>query len=311
MTDTLWSDVSEFQTYVDDSYPYEVLCIRSNDGTYLDHHFQANFAWAKGALASGKLKLLIIYLVYRPNWLDDLNALKNNVGEVPDGVIFMLDVESWGNEIGGDNSNAINSLYWGITDWLGTSQESGTRRVIGYGNTWDLNNIWPTKPPGIALVVAGYGANPGYPGKVAHQFTDGVYGGPLYVPPFGYADVNSADGYDIDALLEAVGVGTVALSQDDINAIVNGVTKWLSDFIVGYVGPIGSDVKDVREQLTGSRNTIYNADGSVNTAQSFPGWAQLGHRTLTDAVAAGAARVGVPGAADPTPPATPTPPAAA
>ena len=42
---------------------------------------------------------------------------------------------------------------------------------------------------------------------------------------------------------------------------VDELKKYIQDFIVGYVGPIGSDVKDVREQLTGGRN-----------AGEYPGW---------------------------------------
>ena len=34
LTDTLYADVSEWQRPVDDSYPYRVIAIRSNDGTY-------------------------------------------------------------------------------------------------------------------------------------------------------------------------------------------------------------------------------------------------------------------------------------
>lgn len=53
------------------------------------------------------------------------------------------------------------------------------------------------------------------------------------------------------------------------------------NFIKGYVGPIGSDVKDVRQQITGGRD-----------AGEYPGWPQLGKNskgenlTLVDAVAA-------------------------
>lgn len=50
--------------------------------------------------------------------------------------------------------------------------------------------------------------------------------------------------------------------------------KHIEDFIVGFVGPIGSDVKDIREQLTGGRD--YG---------EYPGWDQLGDQTLVDAVA--------------------------
>lgn len=200
--DTMWSDVSEWQVPVDDSYPYQVLAVRSNDGTYRDRHFQANYRWACTALDSGRLKCLLIYLVYRPNWRDDLATLQSVIGQPHRRVAFMLDVESWGGQIQGDNSASINDLYRGITDWIGTPAS-----VVGYGNTNDLDRLWPTRPTGLRLIIAAYDSNPNYPGKLAHQFTDGTVGGPLNVPPFGKADVNSADGYDIDAFCAALGTG--------------------------------------------------------------------------------------------------------
>ena len=113
----------------------------------------------------------------------------------------MIDVESWGGQIRGDQSGGINSLYAGTGGWLGDA-----RRVIGYGNIGDLNGLWPHKPTGIRLIVAAYGSNPDYPGKLGHQFTDGATADHLFVPPFGFADVNSADGYDIDAFCAAIGL---------------------------------------------------------------------------------------------------------
>ena len=68
------------------------------------------------------------------------------------------------------------------------------------------------------------------------------------------------------------------VSNVDIIAAVN---KYTGDYIKGFCGPIGSDVKDIREQLTGGRN-----------AGEYPGWPQLGQNTegknltLVDALAA-------------------------
>jgi hypothetical protein len=201
--DILWSDVSEYQPPVTDDYPYDVLAIRCDDGTYRDHNFAANHAWARRALNCGKLHVLIIYVVYRPNWQDALNTVKSMVGTPHPHTAFMIDIENWAGQITGDQSEGINHLYWGLADWIGDP-----RRVIGYGNVTDLNTLWRTKPPGIRHIVAGYGTNPDYPGKLGHQFTDGVYGGPLHVPPFGYADVNSADGYDLAAFKAALNIPT-------------------------------------------------------------------------------------------------------
>lgn len=61
----------------------------------------------------------------------------------------------------------------------------------------------------------------------------------------------------------------------------NRIIKHIEDFITGFVGPIGSDTKDVRQQLTGGRD-----------AGDYRGWPQLGkdsqgrNLTLVDAIAA-------------------------
>lgn len=64
--------------------------------------------------------------------------------------------------------------------------------------------------------------------------------------------------------------------------------KQVQDFVAGFCGPIGSDVKDVRQQLTGGRD-----------AGEYPGWAQLGGRTVVDALAAIGAKLGIDGFKDP------------
>jgi|SRR6476646_208892 len=198
MADTIWSDISEFQCVVNDQYPYQVLAIRSNDGTYRDHHFAANYTWACDALNAGKLKALLVYMVFRQNWEQTLVTTKATVGIPHPRMAAMIDVESWNGRITGDQSSPINELYWGLADWLGDP-----RRVLGYGNTGDLNSLWPNKPPGIRLIVAGYGTNPGYPGKIAHQYADNQA-----TAPFGPADINSADGMDVDTFCAAIGVGS-------------------------------------------------------------------------------------------------------
>src|SRR5699024_1998257 len=43
--------------------------------------------------------------------------------------------------------------------------------------------------------------------------------------------------------------------------------KHLEAWLKGFVGPIGGDVKDVRQQVTGGRDSI-----AGNLAASYPGW---------------------------------------
>lgn len=197
MTDTQWADFSEFQVILNDSYPYRVVSFRANDGTYDDRHFAANMAAAKAMLKAGRLDLVMVYAVYEPdrgNWADNLISL---IGEPFPQLCVMLDVESWGGLIYGDHSADINAGYAQIAKWL----NHGGKGVLGYGNVSDLNNLWRSKPDGCRLVVAAYGFNPAYPGKIAHQYSDNAR-----IAPFGTVDINSADGLSVAELAAALGV---------------------------------------------------------------------------------------------------------
>lgn len=191
---TLYADVSEWQVPVDDSYPYSVFCFRVCDGTYEDHNFYQNYEWTRKALDNGDLTFAIIYTFVRAaTWRSNVATVKRMIeeaGGLHPKCSIMLDVESLGCH--GDCSFEINSMYRELGDWAGSR-----KRIIGYGNVSDLNTCWPDKPKGIGLVVASYGDNPPYPGKIAHQYTNGQgWGGglPEGAPPFGRCDMNSADG---------------------------------------------------------------------------------------------------------------------
>ncbi|KXU18457.1 peptidoglycan DD-metalloendopeptidase family protein [Corynebacterium simulans] len=85
------------------------------------------------------------------------------------------------------------------------------------------------------------------------------------------------------------------LSMADIQRILDHIdrkteeTKRYVD--IRITGPMGSDVKDIRQQLTGGRDKIIREDGTVDIEASYPGWEQLGqdsqgrNLTLADAVA--------------------------
>jgi hypothetical protein len=79
--------------------------------------------------------------------------------------------------------------------------------------------------------------------------------------------MNAANGMTAQDFAEACGVGNG--EELDMSAV-----EHIENFIKGFVGPIGSDVKDTRAQLTGGRN-----DGE------YPGWPQLGDKTVVDALA--------------------------
>lgn len=71
---------------------------------------------------------------------------------------------------------------------------------------------------------------------------------------------------DIQAKIDGGPIREGKLTMSEVEHIEN--------FIKGYIGPGLSDVKDCRQQLTGGRD-----------AGDYPGWAQLGGRTVVDALA--------------------------
>jgi peptidoglycan hydrolase-like protein with peptidoglycan-binding domain len=269
MTDTLWADISEYQVPVNDSYPYGFLCIRSNDGNYIDSKFHANLSWCKSRLASGKLWGFMVYYFYRPgiNGAKNLMAL---VGTPDPRMTVMIDVESDGGQVSGDQSAAVNAQYHELASWLGD-----TRRVVGYGNIYDLDALWPSKPAGIRLVIAAYGSNPGYPGKYAHQYTDSGT-----CPPFGTCDMNSADGMSPKDLQSMFGFSGSAAPSPSPSPKPPGATVPAFPYSAAdYLGLASSDphchsgaagqpdtghVKTWQQQMA-SRGWALTADGSYGS----------------------------------------------
>jgi peptidoglycan hydrolase-like protein with peptidoglycan-binding domain len=200
MTDTQWADISEWQVPVDDSYPYGFICIRSNDGNHIDKNIQSNLSWCKSRRSSGRLWGFMVYYFYRPG-IDGAKNLIAQVGTPDPCMVAMIDVESDGGQVSGNQSSAINTQFNELASWLGDN-----RRVVGYGTTSDLNSLWPTRPAGIRVVIAAYGSDPGYPGKYARQYTDNGA-----CVPFGACDMNSADGmsqYDLQNMYGFSDAGT-------------------------------------------------------------------------------------------------------
>jgi hypothetical protein len=183
MTDTLWSDISVFNRTVNDDYPHGFICIRSNDGSFLDEHFADNYAWCIRRRANGHLFGFMVYYFYRPG-VNGAHILMSRCGKPDPRMTVMIDVESAGGQVTGNQSSQVNAEHDALAAWLGDP-----RRVVGYGNEGDLNALWPAKPHGMRIVLANYTSNPSYPGKFAHQFTDRAN-----TPPFGPSDLNSADG---------------------------------------------------------------------------------------------------------------------
>lgn len=173
-------------------------------------------------------------------------------------------------------------------------------RVIGaysYVPYWE-GRISPGEPDSHefgAFWVAAYGTNPRgaprdiYPGDQHWQW-DYPLGNQKPVI-WQYGSNAQVAGYSVDinafrgskAQLKALFTGHATkeeLTMADIQRLIDHVdrkTEELKRYIdVRITDPIGSDVKDIRQQLTGGRNKVVNTDGSVNLEKSYPGWEQLG-----------------------------------
>lgn len=186
-------------------------------------------------------------------------------------------------------------------------------RVIGcysYVPYWE-GSISPHEPDSHefgAFWVAAYGQNHHgrprdiYPGD-QHQQWDYPLGNQKPAL-WQYGSNAQVAGYSVDinayrgtkAELEALFTGKQEeLSMADIQRILDHIdrkteeTKRYVD--IRITDPIGSDVKDIRQQLTGGRDKIIREDGTVDIEASYPGWEQLGqdsqgrNLTLPDAVA--------------------------
>ncbi|MDJ0454424.1 hypothetical protein [Gordonia amicalis] len=288
---TFWADVSEYQPVVNDSYPHRVFFFRSNTGSVKDRKADQNLTWGLRALDEGRIDILGIYYFFRPGAANcDLwKQVVTRNGRIDPRIVCMVDVESGAGSSQGaipnrDHSAEINDEIARVRGWLGGS------RVIGYYNPRADPALWQWRG-NLPLVVPHYGVQPGksyaYPNRFAHQYSDRVE-----CAPFGACDANYTD-LSIPQLKTLFGIGgtTMATDVDKIN-----------EFTRTFNGPIGSDVKDVRAQLVGARDLVYKTvDGKkvVDLEKSFPGWAQLGGRTVVDALAAIGAALGIPGFYDP------------
>ena len=186
--------------------------------------------------------------------------------------------------------------------------------VIGaysYVPYWE-GSISPHEPDSHefgAFWVAAYGQNPHgrprdiYPGN-RHQQWDYPLGNQKPVM-WQYGSNAQVAGYSVDinayrgsrAQLKALFTGKQQeeLSMAAIQRILDHIdrkteeTKRYVD--IRITEPMGSDVKDIRQQLTGGRDKIIREDGTVDIEASYPGWEQLGqdsqgrNLTLPDAVA--------------------------
>lgn len=294
--DTLYADVSEFQVPVNDSYiaatysdrgqdwNYRFIAIRSNDGAHQDSHFAANYAWCVRQCEAGNLDGFIVYYFWRVGTVarETHKSMIASAGGPHQMMASMIDVETdRGNNPTGVSSQ-LNDDYTNLGAWLGNPA-----RVISYGNTSDLNSMWPSRPVGMRIVAAGYGSNPNYPGQIAHQYTDGNgYGGglPEGVPPFGNCDMNSADGLSPAQFASALGLSS---------------TPAPAPTPPPAPAPTPSPVPAGPPYATGVKPTDEATQVSHLYDQFLIRWPFLGGNTVAEALGAIGAALKIPGYSDP------------
>ena len=95
-------------------------------------------------------------------------------------------------------------------------------------------------------------------------------------------DINAYRGTraELEALFTGNKLQEEELNMADIQRILDHIdrkteeTKRYVD--IRITDPIGSDVKDIRQQLTGGRDKVVRKDGTVDIEASYPGWKLLG-----------------------------------
>lgn len=203
-TTVLWGDYSQYQSaFLNDSYPYQVVCFRASVGDStrndpgsstgkagLDNKFVENMARAKAMVRAGKLKKVIAYHFWVPG-TDNFGTFKDAIertGGVFSELALMIDVEDGGTKwnVKGDQSVGVNDFVVKCQEYLQNKQG-----VIGYLNFRANANLWLNIPDGLKMIVPDYSSdNPYYrPGTnfFAQQFSS-----TFNTPPFGPSDINKA-----------------------------------------------------------------------------------------------------------------------
>ena len=259
--------------------------IRTTDGTYRDRCYRSHLEDAESA---GMLTAAYHYLRNPSEGTSVAQQVQASLEVMGDMKRPMwIDVET----------NA--GLHVGHIRTCKAEFERRGVRVIGcysYVPYWE-GRISPSEPDSHefgAFWVAAYGANPRgkpheiYPGDHHRQWNHPLGNQKPAIWQFGSNALVAGHVVDINAFrgtraeLEALFTGKQEqeLSMSDIQRILEHIdrkteeTKRYVD--IRITDPIGSDVKDIRQQLTGGRDKIVRKDGTVDIEASYPGWKQLG-----------------------------------
>lgn len=263
----------------------EFAIIRTTDGTYKDRCYRSHLDDAEGA---GMLTAAYHYLRNPSEGTSVAQQVQASLEVMGDKKRPMwIDVET----------NA--GLHVGHIRQCKREFERRGVRVIGcysYVPYWE-GRVAPHEPDSHefgAFWVAAYGTNPRgkprdiYPGDQHRQWDYPLGNQKPALWQFGSNALVAGHAVDINAFrgtrgeLEALFAGKQKeeLSMADIQKIIDHIdrkteeTKRYVD--IRITDPIGSDVKDIRQQLTGGRDKVVRKDGTVDIEASYPGWKHLG-----------------------------------
>lgn len=206
-----FTDTSYYQVPLNNAYPHKVVSFRVSDGNWEDPIFRTNLRAAAQLIKQNRIAAVIAYLVYRPGDQQPAaaafrTAVTETLGSIPQWLVAMIDAESWGGAIRGDQSVGLNRLYALLASML----SGDGRRVLGYANRGDFEALWPTRPIHMRTVLASYGGSlPSFDNLIAWQYTNGQYVVPglgSTTDPFGPCDHNVAPGMTPAQFAEQVGV---------------------------------------------------------------------------------------------------------
>jgi len=200
-----WGDYSQYQECcIDESYPYPVVCFRASiaDASAttatryggIDTKFVDNMTRAKQLVAEGKLKKVIAYHFWVPNF-DNWGTFKaaiDAVGGVFPELAFMVDVEDGGPkwDIRGDQSSGVNEFITKGQALFVNRQAASI--YVNFNANPDLLPV-ASLPKGVKIIVPRY-AGPDNPPVVpagvsvfGHQYAENEN-----TAPFGPTDINQS-----------------------------------------------------------------------------------------------------------------------
>lgn len=192
----------------------------------------------------------------------------------------------------------VAGIYSGA--WYWEHMPGGEPAMQGLGNLW-VSHYGTRNAYGNYRSIydnEGGGKHPGWSYPLGDKMPDILQYGSNGFVAGKYVDVNAFRGSrdELARIFHSNNANEEELTVADVERIITHINR-TTDEIKRYIDvrvtePIGSDVKDVRQQLTGGRDKVVREDGTVDLPASYPGWEQLGKNsdgqnlTVTDAIAA-------------------------